>query len=71
VLHGEPSNRHPVDLLDSRRAFVTPRHVVARAGRDDLYLGVRRQAFGDIAGVEFRAAVDVRAVALDDDCDTH
>jgi hypothetical protein len=32
---------------------------------------VARQAFGDVARVLFRAAIDVRAVALDDNRDLH
>ena len=53
------------------RQLVTPGDVVARARGEDFDLRVPRQAFGDVARVQFGAAVDVGAVALDDDRELH
>ena len=69
--HGEAADRNTVDGLGPRRELVTPADVVARAGRDDLYLCVLRQAFRDVACVQLRSAVDVGAVSLDDYRELH
>ena len=69
--HREAPHRDAVDLLDAGRPLVSPRHVVARAGRDDLDLRVPRQPLGDVARVQLGAAVDVGTVSLDDDCQLH
>ena len=65
------SHRDAVDLLDAGRQLVAPGDVVARAGRDDFDLGVPREPLGDVARVQLRAAVDVGAVALNDDRELH
>ena len=64
-------HRDAVDLLDAGRQLVAPGDVVAGAGRQDLDLGVPREVLGDVARVQLRAAVDVGAVALDDDRELH
>src|SRR5207237_349518 len=71
VLHAEPAYGDAVDLLDAGRKLVAPRHVVGRARRQDLDRRVRGEVLGDVAGVEFRAAVDLAAVPLDDDREFH
>ena len=71
VRDGEAADRDAVDLLDAGRQLVLPGDVVARAGRHHFDRRVPRQALGDVARVQFRAAVDVRAVALDDDRQLH
>ncbi len=71
VGHGESSNRDAVDLLDAGRSLVPPRDVVAGACRDDLHLCVPRKPLCHVPRMEFRAAVDVRAVALDRDRELH
>src|SRR5581483_12437350 len=71
VLHAEASNGDAVDLLGARRQLVAPRHVVGGAGRQHLDLRMLREVLGDVPRVEFGAAVDLPAVALDDDGELH
>jgi hypothetical protein len=71
VLHRKTPYADTVDLVDAGRELVAPRDVIVRAGREDFDGGVPGQAFRDVAGVEFRAAVDGLAVSLDGDCDLH
>jgi hypothetical protein len=66
VIDPEAPDRHAVHPLDAGRIFVVPRHVIARARREDLDLRVLRQAFGDVTRVQFGAAVDVGAIPLHD-----
>src|SRR6476646_7991433 len=65
------AHRNAIDLFDAFRAFVLPGHVISRSRRDDLDLGVTGEPFGDVSCVELRAAVDIRAIALDRDRDLH
>ena len=67
----KPSDRDAVDLLDPGRQLVAPGDVVARTGRDHLDLGVPGEMFSDVARVQLRSAVDVGAVALNDDRELH
>ncbi len=67
----ESANRDAVDLLDTGRPLVLPGHVVARAGGEDVDGRMARQPLGDEARVLLRPAVDVGAVALDDDRQLH
>ena len=71
VSNGKSTDRDAVDLFDPGRPLVAPRHVVTRAGRDDLDLGVPREPLGHVARMELCATVDVRAVALDHDRELH
>ena len=70
-LHAKPPHRHAVDRLDAGGALVAPRHVVGRARRQHFDVGVPCEVFRDVAGVELRAAIDVRSISLDDDGDFH
>ncbi len=69
--HGEAPHLDAVDGLDALGALVAPRDVVGGAGGEHLHRNVRGQALGDVPRVQFGAAVDVGAVALDDDRDFH
>src|SRR5688572_23764093 len=71
VLHRKTPDADAVDTLDTWRPLVSPGHVIARARGDDLDLGMAREALGDVACMQLRAAVDVGAVALDDDRELH
>src|SRR5688572_24053990 len=71
VIDPKPSHGHAIHLLDAGGIFVAPGHVVARACRQHLYLGMPSQAFGDIACMQLGAAVDVGTVALHDDRELH
>ena len=71
VFHAKPAHRDAVDLLDAGRQLVPPRHVVGRAGRQDLDLGVLGEMLGDVARVQLGAAVDRLSVALHDDRELH
>ena len=51
--------------------LILPSHVVARASGQNLDRRVTGEALGDVARVQLGAAVDVRAVALDDDRELH
>jgi hypothetical protein len=61
----------PVHLLDAGRPLIPPRHVVGGARGENLDLRVPRQPFRHIPRVQLGAAVDVGAVALDDDTELH
>ena len=69
--NGEAPHGNAVDLFHAAGPLVPPGHVVARARRHDLDLRVTRKPFGDVPRMEFCAAVDVRAVALDRDRELH
>ena len=71
VADRETADGDAVDLLDAGRRLVAPGDVVARARREHLDLGVPREALRDVARVQLGAAVDVGAVALDDDRELH
>src|SRR6266576_2139434 len=62
---------HAVDALDSCGQLVPPRHVIARARRQHVDLGVAGEMLGDVARVQFGAAVDRLAVPLNDDGELH
>ena len=69
-----PGNRRtlmPLTVVVARRQLVLPGDVVARAGREHFDVGVPREALGDVSGVQFGAAADVRAVALNDNRQLH
>src|SRR5205823_7025928 len=68
---GEAAHDHVVDLIDAGRPLVSPADVVLRARGKDLYLRMTRQSLGDITRVQLGTAVDVGAVALDDDRELH
>src|SRR5262245_57083815 len=67
----ETAHPHAVHVLDALGKFVPPGDVVARARGDHLDVGMPGEAFRNIAGVQLRAAVDVRAVALNRDRELH
>jgi len=67
----KPPHRDAVDRLDARGELVPPRHVVASARGQHLDLVVPRQVLRDVPRVQLGAAVDVGAVALDDDRELH
>ena len=67
----KPADGNAVDRLDAHGTLVSPRDVIARAGRDDFDGGMARQTFRDVACVQFGAAVDVGAVPLDHDREVH
>ena len=67
----ESPDRDAVDALDADVERVPPGHVVRRAGGQDFDLAVPGEMFRDVPRVQLRAAVDRRAVALDDDRDLH
>src|SRR5262249_44639575 len=71
VLHAKAANRNPVHLLHAGRQLIPPRHVIGGAGREHLDLAVARKTFRDVASVKLGATVDGRAIALDDDGDSH
>ena len=60
-----------VDKLDSGGIFVFPRNVIFGAGRDDLHLGKAGEPSDHRHAMRFGSARDVRAVALNDDCEFH
>ena len=61
----------PWIVFDARGQLVRPGDVIARAGRKHLHLMVAREPLGHVARVLLRAAVDVGAVALNDDRQLH
>ena len=65
------ANGQAVDLVFAGRQLVLPRDVVARAGRQHLDLPVPGEPLGDVPGVQFGAAADVRAVALNNNRQLH
>ena len=67
VLDAESAHRQVIDLLDTLRQLVLPRHVVDGARREHLDVGVPGEPLGDIPRVQFGAAVDGVAVPLNDD----
>src|SRR5688572_18795446 len=71
VVDSKPAHGHAIHHFRARRIVVSPRDIVARAGRQYVNLGVLRQVLGDIAGMQLGAAVDVGAVALHHDSELH
>src|SRR4249920_957567 len=69
--NGKPLDRDSIHNVDTWSEFVAPRQVIARAGRQDAYIGVARQVFGDVPRMQFGTSVDVGAVSLHDDRDLH
>src|SRR5438105_3051462 len=68
---GEAANGHTADAIGSLRVFVLPADVILRAGREDVDLVLRREAFGDETAVVLRSAQNLGAVALDDKSYAH
>src|SRR5207247_947178 len=68
---GKPFDAHAAFGRDAGRIGVLPRHVVARAGREDDDVVAGGEAFGELAAVHLRAAGDAGAVALDDEGEFH
>src|SRR3954453_3029024 len=62
---------HAVDRVHAGPQLVLPCHVVPRAGGQPLDLGMARQMLGHVPGVQLRSAVDLSAIALDDDRYAH
>ena len=60
-----------VDVFGSGRKLVAPREVIAGARRQHAHLDARRQPFGNVSRVQFGAAADIGAVALNHDDDFH
>src|SRR5687767_12719028 len=71
VRHAKPPDGHAFHPLGSGPELVTPCDVVGRARRQHLDVRVPGEMFGDVAGVQLRAAVDRLTVALNDDGDLH
>jgi hypothetical protein len=67
----EPPHQEPVHLLLARRQLVLPGDVVAGARRQHFDRPVTGQPLGDVPRVQFGAAADVRAVALNNNCQLH
>ena len=65
----KPPDRDTVHPLDPGVELVAPGDVVGRAGRQNLALGVSREVLSDIPGMQLGAAVQLGAVALDDERD--
>ena len=55
----------------TRGVSIRPRHVVARARREDADVVIRRQALRERATMGFGASCDVGAVSLDDERELH
>ena len=68
---GKPPDRDTIHLLDTGVELVAPRDVVGGAGRQDLDIGVSSEVLSNIPGMQFGAAVQCGAVALDDDGEFH
>ena len=60
-----------VHLVGAGRVLVAPRHVVAGARGEDLDLRMPVEALRDVSRVELRPAVEIGAVALNDDRESH
>ena len=71
VLDGKAPDGDSVHAIDTVWQLVPPGHVVGGAGREDLDFGVTRQVLGHVTCMQFGAAVDRLAVALDDDGEFH
>ena len=67
----EPPDLNAVDLFHAGGRSFLPRDVVAGARCHDLDGGVPREPLCDVTSMQFRAAVDVGAVALNDDGQLH
>jgi hypothetical protein len=67
----EATNRDPADVFDAGGQSVGPRDVIAGTRRQYLDGVMSRKAFGNVSGVLLGPAVDVRAVALDDEGEPH
>jgi hypothetical protein len=71
VRNGKAPYRNAVDLFHAGGSLVPPGDVIAGARRHDLNLRVASKSFGYVPRMEFCAAVDVRAIALDRDRELH
>ena len=71
VFHREAAHRHVVHALFARLQRIAPGDVVGGTRGPHLHLRVARQVLGNVPRVQFGAAVDGLAVALDDDRDLH
>src|SRR5688572_25802406 len=71
VPDGKSPDGDAVDAIDTGRPFVAPGDVITGARGDNLHLGVAREALGDVARMQLRAAVDIGVVALDDHREFH
>ena len=67
----KPPDRDAVHPLDTGVELVAPRDVVGRAGRQDLDLDVSGEVLSDIPGMLLGAAVQLGAIALDDNGELH
>src|SRR3954469_13444668 len=68
---GKAADRHAVHFFGARCELVPPGDVVGGARGEDFDLGVTCESLGDVARVQFGAAVDGRPVPLDDDRELH
>ena len=71
AISGEPTDRHPSDAIGSRLILVSPRNVIASAGRKHLDVMARRELLGNEPAVIFRTAQNLGAVSLNDECEFH
>ena len=69
--NGEAVHGHAVHPFLAGRQFIPPGDVVLRARRQDPDIGVAGQAFGEVTGEQFGAAVDVRSIPLNDNGQLH
>ena len=67
----EAPHLHAAHRFGPLGPLVTPGDVVARTGRQHVDLMLLGEQLDDVASVQFGAAVDLRAVALDDDGQLH
>src|SRR5262249_50558930 len=67
----EAADANAVDRVGAGLEFVGPRLLVARARREHFDVGMVDEMFGDVAGLEFCAAMYGRAVALNDKRQLH
>ena len=71
AVHGKPPYLDAVHGLGAGRELVAPGDVIAGTRRDDFHVRVARQTLGDVSRVQLGAAVDVSAVALYDNRESH
>src|SRR5437868_2637985 len=71
VVYREAMNGNTVELTFARPVLIMPGDVIARAGGQNVDVGMAGEMFRDVAGMQLRATVDVGAVSLHDDGELH
>ena len=67
----ESANGKSIDFVDPCWKFVSPCNVVACTGGQNFDLGMFREEFSNITGMQFGSAINFFAVALNDDRQLH